>query len=87
MDVLDLEGWIEACIGNVAEPDFADQRNDDPATVVVKQPLLGNNHEWNTGPQPADIAVDVELRHQSVEYSSAIEPMRSAKSFHKVTLA
>jgi hypothetical protein len=86
-DVLDLEVWIEPCIGNVPKPHFTNQRNDDAATVVVKQSRLGKNHERNTGFQPAEFAVDVELRHQSVEYSSAILPLRSAKPFHKVTLA
>ena len=41
-DVLDLEGWIEPCIGNVAKFHFANERNDDAATVVVEQPRLGN---------------------------------------------
>jgi hypothetical protein len=65
----------------------AHEWHDDAATVAVELRRLHHNDEWNRILVTATIAVNIELRHQSVECSSAYEPFSSANSFQVATVA
>jgi hypothetical protein len=63
----DSESWIEPEVGNLSERRFIDQRNHDPATVIVIEGRLHNHDERDAVAVPSRIAMDVELSHQRVE--------------------
>ena len=63
------------------------QWNNHSATIIVELGGLHHDDERDGVLVFPFIAVDVELRHQSDEYSSAMEPEMELKSFHEATVA
>lgn len=75
------KGRVEG--GKGCRPDAAGthQWHDYAAPVVIKLGRLHDHHVGNRVCLPPRIAMNIELRHQSVENSSAIEPLSLLKVF------
>jgi hypothetical protein len=82
-----LKHWIEMQEPHLSEGAGAHERYDDAATVAVELRRLHHNDEWNRILVTATITVNIQLRHQSAECSSAYEPFWSANSFPMATVA
>src|SRR5262249_32218942 len=65
---------------------FAYQRCHYAALVVVIETGLHYHNKRNAVPVLATVEMNVELGHQSVEWSSANDPCFSANSFHSATV-
>src|SRR5579864_6726962 len=85
--VLDLESGIQARMRSGAELRLSDERNHDSTVVSLENRRLHDDDEGNAVALLAAIAVNVELRHYSVECSSAKDPNSSSKRFHIAAVA
>src|SRR5690349_1376223 len=82
----DGERRIEALVADRLQVRLLHQRHYHTAPIPVEHRGLHNDDEGNAVAVRTGVAVNVELRHRySVEYSSAKEPCRLAKSFHVLT--
>jgi hypothetical protein len=79
-------------VGEARVVDLADCRRPDewhynPSAVIVELRGLHHNDEWYGVLVSPGVAVDMKLRHQSDEYSSAIEPALALNLFHAAIVA
>jgi hypothetical protein len=86
-DSADFEARVEGGITDFANSGRFDQRHYNPAPVTIELCGLDDYDEWNGVFVRPTVAMDVELGHQSEEYSSAIDPDFALKSFHAFTVA
>jgi hypothetical protein len=83
----DLEGRIKASVADFANRRRPDERYDNPSPVVIELRGLHHNDEWDGIPMFPGVAVDIKLRHQSDEYSSAIDPDLALNLFQAAIVA
>src|SRR5579859_1798156 len=83
----DLEGWIETSIANFAYRRRPHERHHHSAPVTVELSGLHYDNQRDRVFVLPGIPVNVELGHQSDEYSSAIEPDLELNLFHVATVA
>ena len=81
----DLEGGIEMPELSLAEGTGSNERHYNSTSVVIELGRLNDNNKRNCFFMSTWIPVDVELRHQSVECSSANDPCSAANLFHFAT--
>jgi hypothetical protein len=83
----DFEGGIKGPVSDFAERARSNQGNYNSAPIAVELRRLDNNDERDAVFVISQVSMDVELRHQSDEYSSLNEPDFTLKSFHIFTVA
>lgn len=83
---LDLEGWIQGGVTNLPNRRGSYQGYNHTAPIRIELRGLDNNDKRDRVFVFPGIAVHIELRHYSVEYSSAIEPDLALNSFHEATV-
>jgi hypothetical protein len=82
----DFESRIKSSVADFANCRGPDERHNHPTSVAVELCRLNNQDEWNCVLVFSGVPVDIELSHQSEEYSSAIDPDLELNSFHILTV-
>src|SRR5271165_3665577 len=83
----DLERRIKGCETDFSNRRCADQGNNHATSISIELGGLDYNDKRNRVLMFPCIPVDIELRHYSVEYSSAIDPDPELNLFHEATAA